>query len=97
MDTGVECWVADSGANPVAAVVGPASLFYNRWSTSADVVVVVDRCRFTAYVSSTVLLLLLVARKIDGLASQADRKLGACCFFIWWVTWGDDAELAGSG
>jgi hypothetical protein len=81
MDTGVECWVADSGANPVAVVVGPASLFYHCCSTSADVVVV-DRCRFTAYVSSTVLLLLLVARKIDGLASQADRKLGACCFFI---------------
>lgn len=82
MDTGVECWVADRGANSVPVVVGAASLFYRCCSTSADVVVV-DRCRFTAYVSSTVLLLLpLVARKIDGLASQADRKLVASCFFF---------------
>jgi hypothetical protein len=81
MDTGVECWVADRGANSVAVVVGAASLFYRCCSTSADVVVV-DRCRLTAYVSSTVHLLLVVARKIDGLASQADRKLVACCFFF---------------
>jgi hypothetical protein len=80
MDTGVECWVADRGTNSAAVVVGAASLFYRCCSTSADVVVV-DRCRFTAYVSSTVLLL-LVARKIDGFASQADRKLVACCFFF---------------
>jgi hypothetical protein len=51
MDTVLEYWVADSGANPVVAiVVGLASLFYHYCSTSVNVVVVIDKCRFTAYI-----------------------------------------------